>query len=252
MSRFKVGDRVVRTSERMEDIFDEDSDVDWDQIQDSDRIPPGTTGTITYVYSSPDWIQVNWDNKFDFMYFDREGGQNIWCVIPECLEFAGPQPTKEELVIKKITFLNERKQLDKSRIVPPKGIYRGSKPLPIQETPNRSETNSIPRTTFTIDPARYTDAAIRFERAYMEQLRSVREYPDIVSRARTSPSYRLDTNIDEYYNRYFTTTTTEASQQRNSSGSTISVRRPWERSETSRPNPEAVERARAFLRRIDF
>ncbi len=123
-----MGDRVIRIP------FSHPGRKSAD-IQDTYRVPVGSQGTILRV-NSGSWLCVNWDQSFDFTYTEDQY-PNVWYVSAIGLALVGEQSSldwKKQVLLNKIKYLDERKFLDKSRIVPPKGIFRGFNHVPeVQE-----------------------------------------------------------------------------------------------------------------------
>ncbi len=129
MSVLKPGDRVM--------LSHYPTGGDNNLREDTERIRIGSLGTYWgRDQDSNSWAVVSWDDAYDFLYDGKYGFDDkvdIWCVALESLTLATEvalTDRKTALVLRKIKYLDERKPRDKSRIVPPKGIYRGSKHLP--------------------------------------------------------------------------------------------------------------------------
>ncbi len=149
MSVLKPGDRVMLAS------YPESTRPSLDA--DTRKVPIGSIGTFWGLDSSDsEWAVVSWDDQFEFTYNYKERFEDkhdLWCVNKNSLELYTEKTAfdrKTFLLLCKIKYLDERKPRDKSRIVPPKGIYRGSKSLP--EISQVCETGSIRQGIVPTDP----------------------------------------------------------------------------------------------------
>ncbi len=106
------------------------------------NIPVGSIGTVVWVDKTKDnkFIYINWEGSVKTVHSSTYRTFNynrVWGIKWTSIELINP----EERVLDKIKYLNERKQLDKSRIVPPQGIYRGSRSVQKASTSDQSQQN---------------------------------------------------------------------------------------------------------------
>lgn len=173
---FKVGDYVTKRNNPEAYNNDYINTCHKDNV----AIPEGATGTIITCYDDApqfQYLMVSWESAHAHENYGGtyRHGKYLHCYkILDCFLELKDRPTQEQQIIQKIKYLNQRKVLDKSKIIPPTGIYRGSSPSSkvLQISGGRENTTAI-----------HQDSPIESSNRFLRGLAAVQSQYDFIGSA---------------------------------------------------------------------